>query len=152
MTNYLPTQEITATQLTTDFTPESIARALHNRATLLAANPHLLILVSVHYFSANAAYLPSGSPRWLHNDRNAQFERNNGEYKSSMRDFSNPAFQDKVAELCRALVRTGVYDGIMLDWWHDDDQTEARVGLIRKIRSSIGEKALIIGNVNNRPE
>jgi hypothetical protein len=135
--------------LTPEFTPESIATALHRRAQLLAANPHLLILVAVNYFSAGRTYLPPESPWWLHNDRNAQFERNNTEYKSSMLDFTNPEFQDKMAQLCNALIRTGVYDGIMLDWWRDDDQwSAARLVLIRKIRAAIGEKAIIIGNVN----
>ena len=139
--------------LTPEFTPESIAAAVRRRAELLAANPHILILVAVNYFSANRNYLPPESPWWMHNDRSAQFEKNNTEYNSTMLDFTNPAFQDKVAGLCSALVRTGVYDGVMLDWWHDDDQwSQARAILIRKIRTAIGEKAIIIGNVNgHRP-
>ncbi|TDX00343.1 putative glycoside hydrolase [Dinghuibacter silviterrae] len=136
--------------LTPEFTPESIATALRNRAALLAMNPHVIILVSVNYFSAQASYLPPDSPWWLHNARGAQFEQNNTEYKSSMIDFTNPEFQDRIAQLCGALVRTGVYDGIMLDWWHDTDRTPARMDLIRKIRAAIGEKAIIIGNVNGK--
>jgi hypothetical protein len=38
----------------------------------------------------------------------------------------------------------------MLDGWHDDTNTSARVGLIRKIRSAVGEKAILLGNVNER--
>jgi hypothetical protein len=137
--------------LTPEFTPESIRVALNNRARLLAANPHMLIMTDLHYFSAPKNYLPPDSPWWRHDSRNAQFEGNNQEYKSSMLDFSNPEFQDKVAALAAALMKTGVYDGCMLDWWHDDDQWSAdRLVLIKKIRAAVGDKAILLGNVNNR--
>ena len=135
--------------LTPEFTPESIQKALSNRARLLAANPHMLIMTDLHYFSAPQSYLPPNSPWWRHDARNTQFEGNNQEYKSSMLDFSNPDFQDKVAGLAAALMKTGVYDGCMLDWWHDDDQWSAdRLALIKKIRAAVGEKAILLGNVN----
>lgn len=137
--------------LTPEFTPESIQAALNNRAKLLAANPHMLILSAVNYFSATRDYLPPDSPWWLHDAKNARFERNNMEYKSSRLDFSKPEFQDRVAALCGALLKTGVYDGFMLDWWHDDDEMGAhRLALIKKIRAVVGEKAILIGNVNGR--
>jgi hypothetical protein len=137
--------------LTPDFTPESIQAARQNRARLLAANPHMLIMTDLHYFSAPKRYLPPDSPWWRHDSRNDQFVHNNEEYKSSMLDFSNPDFQDKVAALASALMKTGVYDGCMLDWWHDDDQWSAdRLKLIKKIRAAIGEKAILLGNVNGR--
>jgi Hypothetical glycosyl hydrolase family 15 len=135
--------------LTPDFTPESIQAALDSRARLLAANPHMLIMTDVHYFSAPKRYLPADSPWWKHDARNAQFEGNNLEYKSSMLDFSNPEFQDKVAALAAALMKTGVFDGCMLDWWHDNDKWAAdRLTLVKKIREAIGEKAILLGNVN----
>jgi Hypothetical glycosyl hydrolase family 15 len=136
--------------LTPEFAPDSVQAALANRAKLLAANPNMLILTDLHYFSAQHNYLPPDSPWWLHDEKNARFERNNTEYKSSRLDFSNPDFQDKVAALCGALLRTGVYDGCMMDWWRDDDQMgAARLALIKKIRAVIGEKPILIGNVNH---
>jgi len=131
-----------------EFTPESIRAALRRRAEVLAANPHTVILVNVHYNAANPKdFLPPESPIWLRND---QFDARNKEYGSHRLDFSNPAFQDKVAALCGALITTGVFDGCMLDGWHDDDNTAARISLIQKIRATIGEKALLVGNVNQR--
>jgi hypothetical protein len=137
--------------LTPEFTSDSIQKALSNRARLLAANPHMLILTDLHYFSAPKSYLPPDSPWWRHDARNDQFEGNNLEYKSSMLDFSNPEFQDKLAALAAALMKTGVYDGCMLDWWHDNDKWAAdRLVLIKKIRGAIGEKAILLGNVNGQ--
>jgi putative glycosyl hydrolase-like family 15 (GHL15) protein len=130
-----------------DFTPVSIQTALQNRATLLAANPHMVMLVAVHYNSAPKNFLPPDSPWWK---PDAQFEARSTEYHAQRLDFANPALQDKVAAFCAALVKTGVYDGCMLDGWHDDDETGARVALIKKIRAVIGEQALLVGNVNQR--
>ena len=137
--------------LTPEFTPESIETARANRAQLLAANPHMLILTELHYFSASKSYLPPDSPWWKHDALSDRFEKNNTEYHSSRLDFSNAAFQDKVAALCGALVGTGVFDGCMMDWWHDGDEMGAdRVTLIRKIRAAAGERAILLGNVNNQ--
>jgi hypothetical protein len=137
--------------LTPEFTPESIEAARSNRARLLAANPRMLVLAEIHYFSASKSYLPADSPWWKHDALNDRFESTNTEYRSSRLDFSNPAFQDKVAALCGALVRTGVFDGCMMDWWHDNDEMGAdRLTLIQKIRAEVGEKAILLGNVNNQ--
>ena len=118
--------------LTPEFTPESIEAARSNRARLLAANPQMVILAEIHYFSASKSYLPADSPWWKHDELNDRFESTNTEYRSSRLDFSIPAFQDKVAAMCGALVRTEVFDGCMMDWWHDNDEMGAdRVTLIR---------------------
>lgn len=98
---------------------------------------------------ATQNYLPPDSPWWKHDTLKARFERNNLEYRSSRLDFSNTAFQDKLAALAAALMRTGVYDGIMFDWWRDDEMGSDRLALIRKIRAVVGDKAILIGNVNN---
>jgi hypothetical protein len=131
-----------------DFTPASVQVALHNRAILLAANPHLVILVNVHYNAAGPRrFLPPDSPFWKRDD---QFDARNVEYHSHRLDFTSAALQDKIAAFCAALVNTGVYDGCMLDGWHDDQDTGARLALIRKIRAAIGDHALLVGNVNQR--
>ena len=130
------------------FTPESIRVALLNRATLLAANPNIVILSEVHYHAAQPNFLPPDSPFWV---RNADFDSKLGKiYGTHLLAMGNPEFQDKLAAFCAALVESGVYDGCMLDGWHDDDDTPARIGLIRKLRSAVGEKAILLGNVNER--
>jgi hypothetical protein len=130
------------------FTPESIQVALRNRATLLAANPNIVILSEVHYHAAQPSFLPPDSPFWV---RDADFESKLGKiYGTRMLAMGNPEFQDKLGAFCAALVKSGVYDGCMLDGWHDDDDTQARIGLIRKMRSAVGEKAILLGNVNDR--
>ena len=129
--------------LSPEFTPESIEAARRNRAALLAANPKMLILAELTYYSSGPALLPHDSPWW----------RSDPKFKGSEQrlDFSNPEFQDRLAALCAALTKTGVFDGFMLDWWHDDDEMGAdRLALIKKIRTAAGEKAILLGNVNFR--
>ena len=139
--------------LSPQFTPQSIQNALKIRAALLARNPNLLILVNVHYYSVNGNgnWLPPESSYWIG-------DKKNNEYNSRKLDFYNPEFQDRIAALCSALVKTRVFDGILFDLWNSDwndkqkyvQANAARVQLIQKVRAAIGEKALIIGNVTGR--
>lgn len=137
--------------LSPQFTPESIEVALKNRASMRALNPHLLLLANVHYFSVNGASKWAPPQYWIGGNKN-------NEYKSQKLDFTNPEFQDKIAAFAAALVKSGVFDGIMLDLWNaqwDDKQNAgnelaARLPLIQKMRAAVGEKGLIIVNVNGR--
>jgi hypothetical protein len=134
--------------LSPEFTPESMQTALRNRARLLAANPNMVILVDAHYHSAREDFLPKDSPWWMWD---TQWERAIGyKFRAHRLDFSNPEFQDKVAAYCGAMVKSGIFDGCMLDWWNDSDQSDDRLTLIRKVRAAAGEKAIILGNVNQR--
>jgi hypothetical protein len=129
------------------FTPESIQVALRNRAALRATNPNIVILSEVHYHAALPNYLPADSPFWKRNGQNSAVGKS---YGTQPLDLGNPQLQDKIAALCAALVKTGVYDGCMLDGWHDDTDTADRLSLIRKMRSAVGEQAILLGNVNQR--
>ena len=137
--------------LSPQFTPESIAAARARRAQLLAANPNLILLSDIDYRAARPDFLPLDSPYWL---RDARFEQqgNGARYGRRRLNIADPGLQDRVAAFCAALIRTGVYDGCMLDIWHEETPQTAQesVSLIRKIRAAVGEQAILIGNVNNR--
>ncbi len=62
-------------------------------------------------------------------------------------DFSNPEYREQVAVQAQAAVQSGVVDGVMLDWWSDD---EDRLALIKVLRQRIGADALILANANDR--
>ena len=139
----------TSPLLSPTFSAESIQVARKNRAAMLAANPHMLILAEVHYKTAPPAYLPPDSPLWNRNTNVGN--RNLKRWGNQRMDVANPELQNRVAALCAALVRTGVYDGCLLDLWRDDDATARdSVSLIRRLRSAVGENAILIGNVNGR--
>ncbi len=137
--------------LSPEFTRESIEAARRRRAVLLAANPNLIILTDIDYRAARPDFLPPDSPYWL---RDTKFEQqgNGRRYGRRRLNIADPELQDLVAAFCAALIKTGVYDGCMLDIWHEETPQTAResVSLIRKIRAAVGEQAILIGNVNGR--
>jgi hypothetical protein len=132
-------------QLSTEFDPDSIEAARKLRAKLLTMNPNLIILVELRHHDVTMAQLPADSP-W--------FQRKNGQLIPKKQnpnyfllDEGNPDLQARVAKQAKAVMESGAVDGIMLDWWKDDT---IHLNLIKKIRTAIGDKALIIGNVNDR--
>ncbi len=137
--------------LASEFTKESIKHGLSVRQELLRLNPLMVLLAEVRYFDAKGDYLPDDSPWWL---------RKNGRRVHSpyfdfyFLDFSNPGLQQQVAVQCHVLVKTGIFDGCFLDWWHDhnkydkvDPQGEYRLKIIKGIRK-LEDKTILMGNTN----
>ena len=131
--------------LATGFTEQSIAAALGTRARLLRANPRMVMLAEIRYRDAPRNYLPADHPWWLWRDGKRVEGWKEGRFFRL--DFSNPEFRRRVALQAAAAMATGCVDGIMLDWWEDDDE---RLLLIREIRAAIGGKALVLVNSNDR--
>jgi hypothetical protein len=130
----------------TGFTPASITNARQRRQELLARNPHLVLLLEIRYRDAHRTFLPDGHP-WWRRDGAGKLVMGWEEGGYIQLDFAKPAYREQVATQAQAAVQSGVVDGIMLDWWDDDD---ARLALIQAIRARIGEQALILVNANDR--
>ena len=132
--------------LGTEFTTESVGRAKIIRDKMRALNPNQIFLSEVRYRDAWDAYLPADHKWWK---RKPDGQRVPGweEGKFYILDFQNAEFRAHVARQCKAIVETGLADGVMLDWWEDD---EDRLALIKAIREAIGEQALILVNANDR--
>jgi len=131
--------------LATGFTAESIRRALATRHTLLEKNPQIVLMAEIRYRDAASGYLPDDHPWWLRRDgRRVVGWAEGGFYQL---DVANPAFRAHVAAQARAVVATGVVDGVMLDWWQENDD---RVALVQAVREAIGPHALILVNTNDR--
>jgi len=133
--------------LASRFKPESIQKALQLRSQLLAFNPHLVMLAEIRYRDASAEYLPENATYWK---RNGKGDRVVGwkEGHYFLLDFANPNYQNLVAAQCLAVLKTGVVDGCMFDWW--SEETPDRLDLIRKVRVAVGESALIMVNTNGK--
>jgi hypothetical protein len=132
--------------LATDFEPESTRAARERRAALLAKNPHMVLLAEVRYRDAHRSWLPADHP-WWKRDASGKIEPGWEEGGYLLLDFANPAYQRQVARQCAACVRSGAVDGVMLDWWMDDDN---RLRLIRAVREAVGGDTLIVANANDR--
>ena len=72
-------------------------------------------------------------------------------------DFTDPNFQDIFVEMAAKQIKASQTDGVMLDWWHPNHKktglskaavNSARLELVQKLRKSLGDGAIILGNVN----
>ena len=181
--------------LSTDFVDvendPDLAVAIERRAELRRLNPHLNVLVSLFYregeYVANEedhrwwelGHFPPNSPFWIRDEAGMPVpgfgEDADGdgvieadEALSSLVDFRMPEVIELVAQRAQAVQRTGVADGIMLDWWNEhgltatsyldwstfymtaEEELESRLALIRRIRELVGDDFLILVNTNER--
>ncbi len=126
--------------------PGSIKEGLRVRHALLKLNPNMILVAEIRYRDAHSRFLPAGHEWWA---RDKQGNRVKGWEEGGFycMDFSNPQFRRHVAQRARAVVESGVVDGVMLDWWSDD---EHRLELIKAVREAVGDTHLIIANANDR--
>ena len=132
---------------TFDFAPAEIAEAKARRAAFLAKNPRLILLAEIRYRDAPKGFIPEEAP-WWKRDVDGKFVIGWVEGGYRLLDVAQAEWQAQVAKRARAVMETGVFDGVMLDWWTDD---EHRLNLIRRIRESIGKEALVLVNSNDKP-
>ena len=132
--------------LNTDYTEESIAEALSWRKGLFATNPHMVVLAEIRYRDAAASYLPDHHVWWKRDwtGRKIPGWEEGGYY---LLDYSNPDFQAHIAIQCLNVIRTGVVDGCMFDWW--EEETSDRIQLLKQVRRTIGRDPLILVNAGN---
>lgn len=90
------------------------------------------------------------------------------EILSSLTDFRNPDLIELIARKAYALQQTGVVDGVFLDWWNEhsrtaasyldwstfymtaEEEVEARLAILKRIRELVGDDFLILVNTNER--
>jgi len=138
--------------------PDSVERALEKREGLLARNPDMVLLTELRYRGAPPNFLSSDEDPWLLRDANGDTVLGWAEGRSLRLDFRIPAMREHLIERARAIMATGVVDGLMLDVWNElegdyrDDGKgsfgDARVALVEGIRAAIGDKALLVINTN----
>ena len=131
--------------LATAFTSQSLQSAVATRKMLLNKNPNLILLAELRYRDAHRSYLPDNHVWWKRKDGKPVVGWEEGGY--FLLDFSNPAYRAHVAQQAKAIVDSGLFDGIMLDWWDDDPD---RLALIKGIRDAIGDQPLVLVNANDR--
>lgn len=128
------------------FNPDSINNACAMRRELQRLNPNQIVLMEIRYRDAWSGFLPEGH-EWWKRDEDGKRVVGWEEGGFFLLDFSNPDYRAHVAKQAKAALDTGAVDGVMLDWWDEDDD---RLALIQTIREAIGEDALILVNANDR--
>jgi len=132
--------------LATGFTKSSISRAGARRKQFLDKNPNMILLAEIRYRDARNTWLPKGHEWWLRG-KDGKIKSGWAEGGYLQLDFSNDAYRRHVALRAGAAVASGAVDGVMLDWWRDDDD---RLALIKLVRRAVGPDAIILGNPNDR--
>ena len=132
--------------LAEDFEPSSIEAARKVRRKLLELNPNLILIAEIRYRDAHRSFLPENHPWWMRDER-GQIVEGWAEGGFLRLDYRNPAFQRHVAQRAKATIDSGIADGILLDWWQEDND---RLALIQEIRAAIGDEPLVIANTNDR--
>ena len=128
------------------FRKETIPLALARRKKLLDKNPNMIVLAEIRYRDASARWFPPGH-KWWRRGKDQKVMPGWSEGGHLQMDFSDATYRGHVAVRAAAAVTTGVVDGVMLDWWRDDDD---RLELVKLVRSAIGPEALILVNPNDR--
>jgi len=128
------------------FKPESIKKAREKRRALLKLNPNIILIAEIRYRDAWRGFLPQSHEWWLR-DEWGRIVKGWAEGGFLRLDFTNPQFRRHVVRRAGAVVESGVVDGVMLDWWSDD---EHRLALVKAVRKAIGDEYLIITNTNDR--
>jgi len=128
------------------FETESIQRARERRQKLLELNSNIILIAEIRYRDAWRGFLPVNH-KWWRRDKDGKLAEGWVEGKFIQLDFDNPEFRELVARRAKAVIQTGVVDGVLLDWWSDDD---SRLDLIKLVRKAIGDEHLIVANANDR--
>ena len=134
--------------------------AKHKLDELRSLNPNLVILVPVHYFSG----VPwDHNVRWQYSIPDDVFLREeNGDLVSAdekLLDFTLPQTQQFVRDQVLALSKCGLFDGIFLDHWNEQQRLgdvypqevehQARDTILQRIREIVSEDFLILVNANH---
>ena len=132
--------------LAAGFTEESIGSAQVLRGKLLTGNPNIVLIAEIRYRDAHRSFLPADHRGWLRDEDGATVAGwEEGGY--DLLAFGDAEYRAHIAARAQAAVATGVVDGVLLDWWNDD---EDRLALLRAVRQAVGPDALILVNSNDR--
>lgn len=130
------------------FVDNTVETALAARAQLLQRNPAMVLLAEVRWRDSPDGDLADASP-WWQRDTNGQRILGWTEGNHYLLDWHNPEFRRQVAHQAAAIVRSGVVDGVLLDWWGAQDDDPDRLSLLEQIRQAIGPDALIMVNAGS---
>ncbi|MDE0314082.1 MAG: leucine-rich repeat domain-containing protein [Candidatus Poribacteria bacterium] len=152
-------------------TPEDVVKtylhvesAKEDRDDLLSRNLNLLLLVPLKWGSAEYWQYPEDWPYWLRDESGNKIGAD-AEGEAFFFDFTLPEVQDIVVQRAVAFAKCGLFDGIFIDTWREDDlhnkwklqyyvhdYLEASITMLRRIREAVDEVSadfLIIVNSND---
>ena len=145
-----------------------IATAIAKREALLSRNPNMVILRTIRQRDARLnIHYPEDWPYWLRDEEGNLIpgSRNPGVF---LIDTTHPELQQIIVEQAIASAKCGFYDGIFFDWWGesavlvnylvdppifyrtDEEEREARISILQRIRANVPDDFLILCNLGSR--
>lgn len=134
------------TGLASGFDAHTLESGRQMRRRLLELNPNQILLVEIRYRDAGPGWLPPDHAWWKRDDAGRPVPGWD-EGRHLQVDFADPVCLARLAARARAAVESGVFDGVLLDWWQDDAD---RLALVQAVRHAIGDAAVILVNTNDR--
>ena len=133
------------------------------RAVRINQNPNMIFIKHIFMRDAPVDEYSDDWPYWL---RDATGNRvYDGKWNTYLVDFTMLGAQDWIVENVLAVARTGLYDGILIDWWKwwfDEDlpmlssppdiyrtleaEHAAKDAILKRIREAVGDDFLILVN------
>ena len=133
-------------------------RARQERDEFIAINPNMLLLYDILVRELWLSDYPEEYPHWIRDDQGNIVP---GWPGTGLLDFTHPDVQDWIVNQAIAISKCGLWDGIMFDWWNEDwptlngyrtieQERNARLNIVRRIREAVGDDFLILCNGNRR--
>ena len=139
--------------------------AYWKREYLLSQNPNFIRLISLDYTDTDPGDYPEDWPYWIRDENGNRVRASAGD-SDFLIDFTHPVVQNILVQKAIAVAKCGLYDGIFLGGWQDDQVTlnsdkgvyyrsveaegSARISMVRRMREVIGDDFLIIVETNPR--
>ena len=147
-----------------------IDRAIARREELLAKNPNMIFLVEIRIRNAHApGQYPEDWFGWLRDENGNPVIGSRTFTDSYLIDFRIPEVQDIIVQQAISVSECGLFDGIQFDAWTEgqwlflvdrsedgsrryystfEEEQEARLSILRRIRANVPDDFLIICNSN----
>ena len=134
--------------IATQFTEETREQALKNRTTMHEINPDMIFLMEIRWKDAPSSYLPEDSDWWKRDENGERIPGwLGGPEPYYYLNYHHEGFREQVKLQARVAVESGVYDGIMLDWWGSHGESDPlAMSFLKGIREGIGEDGIIVVN------
>ena len=147
----------------------NLNEARRQREALLEMNPNMIFILELPMRDADPdspfyKVMYDDDFSWIRDETGNRVE---GWPRSFLLDFTHPGQQNIIVQQVLAIAKCGLYDGIFLDWWDEDNlvlgtdqkvdgyrgneaEQRARDTIIQHIRAGVGDDFLIIANTNRR--
>ncbi len=143
-----------------------VSQGILEQSWVSSHNPNMVFLKAINIRSDGGSFFPEDSPYWIRTPDGSRYETYPGG-GSYLLDYTHPDIQNFRIQQAVAVAESGLFDGVMFDWWKGDgnalrgwyngkriifrtyeEERIARENIIRGIREAVHPDFLILVNTN----